>query len=137
MEKFAEWFYDNMNPWSSEDHLTLAAVTAVVLIFVSTAAILVLAYAGHHRQKSSERIYFAVAYGCAPLLSLAMSLLFKWYVSAAILTLIFAAVFLTHKEDKEGFATKKNFAFFCLANVILPNLLMIVLSLSGLPYKLL
>ena len=134
MENFAEWFYNNANPWSTEEHLILAAVTAFVLIFASTVAILILAYVGNQHQKSYGKIYIAVAYCCTPLISLAMSLLFKWYVSAAILTLIFAAVFLTHKE---GFATKKNFAFFCLANVILPNLLMIVLSLSGLPYKLL
>jgi hypothetical protein len=66
-----------------------------------------------------------------------MSLLFKWVVSAVILTLIFAAVFFSAKQKKEAFATKKNFACFYLANVMLPNLIIILLSLSGLPYKLL
>ena len=66
-----------------------------------------------------------------------MSLLLKWYVAAAILTVIFAAVFLSSKQKKEEFATKRNFVRFILVNIMLPNLIIIVLSLSGLPYNLL
>ena len=73
MENFAEWFYNNANPWSTEEHLILAAVTAFVLIFASTVAILILAYVGNQHQKSYGNIYIAVAYCCTPLISLAMS----------------------------------------------------------------
>ncbi len=137
MEKFAEWVYGNINPWSSEEHLVFAAVTAFVLILASTLAILISVCVGTQHPASNGKVYFAVAYFCGPLISLAMSLLFKWYVAAAILTVIFAAVFLSSKQKKEEFATKRNFVRFILVNIMLPNLIIIVLSLSGLPYNLL
>ena len=137
MEKFAEWVYGNINPWSSEEHLVFAAVAAFVLILASTLAILISVCVGTQHPASNGKVYFAVAYFCGPLISLAMSLLFKWYVAAAILTVIFAAVFLSSKQKKEEFATKRNFVRFILVNIMLPNLIIIVLSLSGLPYNLL
>ena len=137
MENFAEWFYCDINPWSSEEHLAFAAVGAFVLIFASTLAILISVYVGHQHPASNGKVYFTVAYFFAPLISLAMSLLFKWYVAAAILTVIFAAVFLSSKQKKEEFATKRNFVRFILVNIMVPNLMIIVLSLSGLPYNLL
>ena len=137
MEYFADWFYHHINPWSSEEHLAYAAVAAFVLMTASTVAILILAFVAKKNQISSGKIYFAVTSFCTPLFSFAMSLLFKWVVSAVILTLIFAAVFFSAKQKKEAFETKKNFACFYLANVMLPNLIIILLSLSGLPYKLL
>ena len=137
MEQFADWFSNNINPWSSEEHLALAAVGAFVLILASTLAILILVCVGTQHPASYGKVYFAVAYFCAPLISLAMSLLFKWYVAAAILMVIFAAVFLSFKQKKEEFTTKRNFVRFILVNIMVPNLMIIVLSLSGLPYNLL
>ena len=136
MERFAEWFYEFMCPWSSDDYLAIAAAVAFVLILISciTILILVTVYNKCQTHFGKNKLYFIVAYFCVPLISFSFSLLFKWYVAAAILTVIFVAVFLSSKEDES--ATTKNFVRFYLANIILPNLFIVALSFLGLPYLL-
>ena len=135
MEKTADWFYQNISPWSSDGHLILACVDGCVLIMLASIAVIVIAF-GLTRDKEEDnrkKLYYFLTCFCTPFFSLAFSLMFRWYLSAGVLTLLFAWVFFAVKDGE--IRTEKNIALFFLINIVLPNLLIILSSWMGLPYK--
>ena len=135
MEKFAHWFYQNMNPWSCDEHLILASIVGCVLMMLASIGVIVIAFRLARDRKASDRkkLYRILTCFCTPVFSLALSLMFRWYISAGILTLLFAWIFFAAKDSE--IRTGKNIALFFLINIVSPNLLIILLSLLGLPYK--
>ena len=82
---------------------------------------------------SRKKLYDLLTCLCTPVFSLAFSLMFRWYISAGILTLLFAWIFISAKNSE--LISRKNIALFFLINIVFPNLLIILLSLLGLPYR--
>lgn len=135
MEKFADWFYENISPWSCDEHLILATIVGCVLIMLASIAVIVIAF-GLTRDKENDqrkKLYYLLTCLCTPVFSLAFSLMFKWYIAAGILLLLFAWIFLSAKDSE--IRTKKNMALFFLINIVLPDLMIILLSLFVLPYR--
>lgn len=124
-----------MSPWSCDDHLILACIVGCVLIMLASIAVILIAFSLTHDKEAGHRkkLYCILTCFCTPVFSLAFSLMFRWYISAGILTLLFAWVFFAAK-DRE-MRTWKNIAYFFLINIVWPNLLVILLSVMGLPYK--
>ena len=135
MEKIAEWFYQHMSPWSCDEHLILASIVGCVLMMLASIGVIVIAFRLARDRKASDRkkLYRILTCFCTPVFSLAFSLMFRWYISAGILTLLFAWIFFSAKGSE--IRTRKNIAIFFLINIVSPNLLIILLSLLGLPYK--
>ena len=135
MEKFADWFYRNMSPWDCDEHLILASIVGCVLIMLVSSGVIVIAFrlARDKEAGSRKRLYDLLTCLCTPVFSLACSLMFRWYISAGILTLLFAWIFFAAKDSE--IRTGKNIALFFLINIVLPNLLIILLSVIGLPYR--
>ena len=135
MEKFADWFYLNISPWSCDEHLILACVVGCVLIMLASFAVIVIAFrlARDKEAGSRKKLYDLLTCLCTPVFSLAFSLMFRWYISAGILTLLFAWIFISAKNSE--LISRKNIALFFLINIVFPNLLIILLSLLGLPYR--
>ena len=135
MEKFADWFYRNMSPWDCDEHLILAGIVGCVLIMLVSSGVIVIAFrlARDKEADSRKKLYDLLTCLCTPVFSLAFSLMFRWYLSAGVLTLLFAWVFFAVKDGE--IRTEKNIALFFLINIVLPNLLIILSSWMGLPYK--
>lgn len=135
MEKVAEWFYRIMSPWSCDDHQILASIVGCVLMMLASIGVIVIAF-GLARDKEAgnrKKLYYLLTCLCTPVFSLACSLMFRWYISAGVLSLLFGWIFISAKDSE--IRTRKNIALFFLINIVLPNLLIILLSLLGLPYR--
>ena len=135
MEKIAEWFYQHMSPWSCDEHLILASIVGCVLMMLASIGVIVIAFRLARDRKASDRkkLYRILTCFCTPVFSLAFSLMFRWYISAGILTLLFAWIFFSAKDSE--LKSRKNIAMFFLINIVLPNLLIILSSWMGLPYQ--
>lgn len=124
-----------MSPWSCDDHLILASVVGCVLIMLASIGVIVIAFrlARDNEAGGRKKLYYLLTCLCTPVFSLAFSLMFRWYISAGILTLLFGWIFFAAKDSE--IRTGKNIALFFLINIVLSNLLIILLSLLGLPYR--
>ena len=115
--------------------MILACFVGCVMIMLASIGVIVIAFCFAHDKEAGNRkkLYYLLTCLFTPVFSLAFSLMFRWYIVAGILTFLFAWIFYAAKDSE--MRTGKNIALFFLINILLPNLLIILFSLLGLPYR--
>lgn len=134
MEKLSELFYEIVCPWRSFQYLELASIVSCSLICLSVLIILISCKIYYYNNIffNSYKFFRVVVYGCCPLISLSMSLLFKWYISGFVFFVILVFCFSSSKNNE--FMTKNKFILLCTMCIFIPNILLVILAFLGLPY---